>query len=100
MPPASETPPKGSEMGATRAAALNLVSDSSSSSERVSSFCMAASALFCSIRTCRCLAIWEPVYVGPMADVVVGCSGWQYKDWREELYPKGCPQREWLRVYA
>jgi uncharacterized protein YecE (DUF72 family) len=35
-----------------------------------------------------------------MAGVVVGCSGWQYKDWREELYPKGCPQREWLAVYA
>src|SRR3954466_12601003 len=82
------------------AAALNLVSPSSSSSERVSSFCIAASALFCSIRTCRCFAISEPVYVGPMGRVLVGCSGWQYASWREALYPKGCPQREWLTVYA
>src|SRR4051795_3521370 len=83
-----------------RAAALNLVSASSSSSERVSSFCIAASALFCSIRTCRCFAICEPVYVAPMGRVLVGCSGWQYASWREALYPKGCPQRDWLSVYA
>src|SRR3954451_22826628 len=39
------------------AAALNLVSASSSSSERVSSRCIEARALFCSMRTCRCLAM-------------------------------------------
>jgi uncharacterized protein YecE (DUF72 family) len=35
-----------------------------------------------------------------MARVLVGCSGWQYNDWREVLYPKGCAQRDWLSVYA
>jgi uncharacterized protein YecE (DUF72 family) len=35
-----------------------------------------------------------------MARVLVGCSGWQYTSWREVLYPKGCPQRDWLTVYA
>src|SRR3954466_4642674 len=83
-----------------RAAALNLVSASSSSSERVSSFCMAASALFCSMRTCRCLAMCEPVYVGAVGKVLVGCSGWQYKDWRGVVYPPRCPERDWLEVYA
>ncbi|PWI41889.1 DUF72 domain-containing protein [Streptomyces sp. ICBB 8177] len=32
--------------------------------------------------------------------VLVGTSGWQYKDWREVLYPQGTPQREWLAEYA
>ena len=35
-----------------------------------------------------------------MGRILVGCSGWQYASWREALYPKGCPQREWLTVYA
>src|SRR5437764_551869 len=84
-----------------RAAALNFVSASSSSSDRVSRRCIAASALFCSMRTCRCLAIGEPVYVAPMAHrVLIGCSGWQYKDWRGVLYPDRCPQRRWLEVYS
>src|SRR3954462_1097957 len=82
------------------AAALYLVSLSSSSSERVSSFCMAASALFCSMRTCRCLAMCEPVYVGAVGRVLIGCSGWQYKDWRGVVYPPRCPQRDWLEGYA
>jgi uncharacterized protein YecE (DUF72 family) len=30
----------------------------------------------------------------------VGCSGWQYADWRERFYPKGLPQRRWLERYA
>jgi uncharacterized protein YecE (DUF72 family) len=30
----------------------------------------------------------------------VGCSGWQYEDWRERFYPKGLPQRRWLEHYA
>jgi uncharacterized protein YecE (DUF72 family) len=30
----------------------------------------------------------------------VGCSGWNYSDWRGVLYPKGCPQRLWLERYA
>lgn len=28
--------------------------------------------------------------------VLVGTSGWQYKDWREVLYPQDRPQRLWL----
>lgn len=32
--------------------------------------------------------------------VLIGCSGWQYKDWRESFYPKGVPQKTWLEYYA
>jgi uncharacterized protein YecE (DUF72 family) len=32
--------------------------------------------------------------------VHVGCSGWVYPHWRERLYPKGLPQRQWLPYYA
>lgn len=32
--------------------------------------------------------------------VFVGTSGWQYKDWRNVLYPEGVPQRLWLEEYA
>jgi uncharacterized protein YecE (DUF72 family) len=32
--------------------------------------------------------------------VRIGCSGWQYKDWRERFYPKGCAQRNWLEYYS
>ncbi|GGO90722.1 DUF72 domain-containing protein [Wenjunlia tyrosinilytica] len=32
--------------------------------------------------------------------VFVGCSGWQYKDWRGGLYPPEVPQRLWLEEYA
>ncbi|MFJ8656270.1 DUF72 domain-containing protein [Streptomyces rochei] len=30
----------------------------------------------------------------------VGTSGWQYRDWREALYPSGLPVRLWLERYA
>ncbi|WP_407655921.1 DUF72 domain-containing protein [Capillimicrobium parvum] len=30
----------------------------------------------------------------------IGCSGWQYADWRGAFYPAGCPQRRWLEHYA
>ena len=30
----------------------------------------------------------------------VGCSGWQYRDWRGVVYPPEVPQRSWLRHYA
>jgi uncharacterized protein YecE (DUF72 family) len=33
-------------------------------------------------------------------NVYVGTSGWQYKDWRGDLYPDGTPQRLWLEEYA
>jgi len=32
--------------------------------------------------------------------VLVGTSGWQYRDWRDVLYPQGVPQRRWLEHYA
>jgi uncharacterized protein YecE (DUF72 family) len=30
----------------------------------------------------------------------IGCSGWNYRDWRGDLYPPGVPARRWLEVYA
>lgn len=30
----------------------------------------------------------------------MGCSGWQYRDWRGVVYPAGLPQRAWLQHYA
>lgn len=30
----------------------------------------------------------------------VGCSGWNYRDWRGSVYPEGLPQRRWLEGYA
>jgi uncharacterized protein YecE (DUF72 family) len=32
--------------------------------------------------------------------VHVGCSGWNYRDWRERFYPKGTPASRWLEHYA
>jgi uncharacterized protein YecE (DUF72 family) len=32
--------------------------------------------------------------------LLIGTSGWQYKDWRPGLYPAGLPQRLWLECYA
>lgn len=32
--------------------------------------------------------------------LLVGTSGWQYKDWRGPVYPAGVPQREWLGHYS
>ena len=33
-------------------------------------------------------------------EVRVGCSGWNYKDWRGEVYPPGLPAGRWLAHYA
>jgi uncharacterized protein YecE (DUF72 family) len=30
----------------------------------------------------------------------IGCSGWQYADWRGLVYPPGTPPRRWLAHYA
>ncbi|CAL9617770.1 DUF72 domain-containing protein [Streptomyces sp. enrichment culture] len=30
----------------------------------------------------------------------VGTSGWQYKDWRDLVYPAGVPARRWLEEYT
>jgi uncharacterized protein YecE (DUF72 family) len=35
-----------------------------------------------------------------MKPVHIGCSGWNYKSWRETFYPVGLPQRQWLERYA
>lgn len=30
----------------------------------------------------------------------IGCSGWNYRDWRGPFYPEREPQRRWLELYA
>jgi uncharacterized protein YecE (DUF72 family) len=30
----------------------------------------------------------------------IGCSGWNYADWRGPFYPQREPQRRWLELYA
>jgi uncharacterized protein YecE (DUF72 family) len=32
--------------------------------------------------------------------VHIGCSGWNYRDWRGVVYPEGLPARRWLETYA
>lgn len=32
--------------------------------------------------------------------VRIGCSGWNYKHWREVVYPRGLPASRWLQYYA
>ncbi|MEV1332375.1 DUF72 domain-containing protein [Micromonospora costi] len=32
--------------------------------------------------------------------MLVGTSGWQYRDWRGPFYPSGLPQRLWLEHFA
>ena len=37
----------------------------------------------------------------PNSRILIGCSGWNYKDWRGPFYPaKGCPTSRWLEFYA
>ena len=35
-----------------------------------------------------------------MKQVRIGCSGWNYDDWKGRLYPDGEPRRRWLELYA
>ena len=35
-----------------------------------------------------------------MKPVHIGCSGWNYADWRGIFYPKGLPTKRWLERYA
>jgi uncharacterized protein YecE (DUF72 family) len=35
-----------------------------------------------------------------MRPVRIGCSGWNYRDWRETVYPAGLPASRWLEHYA
>jgi uncharacterized protein YecE (DUF72 family) len=37
---------------------------------------------------------------GHSVQVRVGCSGWNYRDWRGAVYPAAAPTREWFRYYA
>lgn len=30
----------------------------------------------------------------------IGCSGFYYKHWKEQFYPKGLPQRKWFEFYC
>jgi uncharacterized protein YecE (DUF72 family) len=32
--------------------------------------------------------------------VIIGTSGWQYKDWKERFYPQGVAQKRWFEFYA
>ena len=34
------------------------------------------------------------------AQIRIGCSGWQYRHWRETFYPPELPQRQWFAYYA
>ena len=35
-----------------------------------------------------------------MERIRIGCSGWNYKHWRELFYPKGLPVSRWFAFYA
>jgi uncharacterized protein YecE (DUF72 family) len=35
-----------------------------------------------------------------MALAHIGCSGWNYRHWREAFYPRGLPAARWLEHYA
>lgn len=35
-----------------------------------------------------------------MDKIRIGCSGWNYRHWREAFYPKGLPARRWFDFYA
>jgi uncharacterized protein YecE (DUF72 family) len=35
-----------------------------------------------------------------MASVRIGCSGWNYRDWRGPVYPEQLPARRWFEHYA
>jgi uncharacterized protein YecE (DUF72 family) len=35
-----------------------------------------------------------------MHEVRIGCSGWNYRDWRGDFYPQGTPASRWLEHYA
>ena len=35
-----------------------------------------------------------------MGQARIGCSGWNYRDWRGSFYPRGLTARRWLEFYA
>jgi uncharacterized protein YecE (DUF72 family) len=36
----------------------------------------------------------------PRPDLRIGCSGWQYRDWRGNFYPEDLRQARWFEYYA
>ena len=36
----------------------------------------------------------------PSSTIRIGCSGWNYRDWAGDVYPRGLPARCWLEHYA
>jgi uncharacterized protein YecE (DUF72 family) len=42
----------------------------------------------------------EATVVSERSQIRIGCSGWQYRHWREIFYPKGLPQSRWFAFYA
>lgn len=34
------------------------------------------------------------------SNIRIGCSGWQYADWKCAFYPSGLPTSQWLEYYA
>ena len=42
----------------------------------------------------------EATVVSDSSQIRIGCSGWQYKHWREIFYPKGLAQTRWFAFYA
>lgn len=45
----------------------------------------------------------QPPNVSPAANpapIRIGCSGWNYRHWREIFYPKGLPVSRWFAFYA
>jgi uncharacterized protein YecE (DUF72 family) len=39
-------------------------------------------------------------YNGYMPELLVGCSGFNYRDWKGEFYPQDLPQKKWLGYYC
>ncbi|HEX9968407.1 MAG TPA: DUF72 domain-containing protein, partial [Solirubrobacterales bacterium] len=35
-----------------------------------------------------------------MKEARIGCSGWNYRDWRDDFYPPKTPTSRWLAHYA
>jgi uncharacterized protein YecE (DUF72 family) len=34
-----------------------------------------------------------------MPEIHIGCSGFNYKDWKDGFYPEGLPQKRWFQYY-
>jgi uncharacterized protein YecE (DUF72 family) len=43
---------------------------------------------------------WQQMATSTNRRVWIGCSGWNYRDWRETFYPKGLPVKRWLEYYS